>query len=388
MSDPGTQDVLALTAELVGIDSVNPSLVPGAPGEHAIAGFVHGWARACGLTAQTVHGPDGRPSVIVRGGRGGSGSANWGGRTLLLCGHLDTVGHGSMRAPLDAVVEGRRLYGRGSYDMKAGLAAALVACRDAAAAGISGQVVVAAVADEEHSSTGIQAVLDHVWADAAVVTEPTELEVAVAHKGFVWTEIEVIGRAAHGSRPHLGVDAISRTGPVLVALDRFDRELAGRAPHPLLGHGTVHASLISGGSDASTIPELCTLTVERRTLPGQSVEEVEADVARLLEQCRRDQPDLVARSRTVLARQALQTSVEEPIVAMAIEAATRSDGRPRSPSGLSYWTDAAFLAGAGIPTVLFGPSGDGAHADTEWVDLDSVSNCARTLTALACAFSR
>ena len=388
MSNPATQDVLALTAELVGIDSVNPSLVPGAAGEHAIAEFVHGWATACGLSAETVHGPDGRPSVIVRGGRGGSGSAGWGGRTLLLCGHLDTVGHGSMRAPLAAVLDGPRLYGRGSYDMKAGLAAALVACRDAAAAGISGQVVVAAVADEEHSSTGIQAVLDHVWADAAVVTEPTELEIAVAHKGFVWTEIEVVGRAAHGSRPHLGIDAISRTGPVLVALDRLDRELAGRPPHPLLGHSSVHASLISGGTEASTIPELCTLTVERRTLPGQSVEEVEADVARLLERCRRDQPDLVARSRTVLARPALQTAVDEPIVAMVIEAATRSDGRPRSPSGLSYWADSAFLGGAGIPTVLFGPSGDGAHADTEWVDVDSVRTCARALTALACAFSR
>ncbi|MDQ1741124.1 MAG: acetylornithine deacetylase, partial [Pseudonocardiales bacterium] len=171
MSDPATQDVLALTADLVGIDSVNPTLRPGAAGEHAIACYVRDWATGCGLDVRTVLGPDGRPSVIVRGGRGE------GGRTLLLCGHLDTVDHGTMRAPLAATVDGGRLYGRGSYDMKAGLAAALVACRDAAA-GISGQVVVAAVADEEHSSTGIQAVLpylraDAVVVDAAVVTEPT-----------------------------------------------------------------------------------------------------------------------------------------------------------------------------------------------------------------------
>jgi acetylornithine deacetylase len=267
-----------------------------------------------------------------------------------------------------------------------------VACREAAAAGISGQVIVAAVADEEHSSTGIQAVLDRFKADrvspdAAVVTEPSETEVAVAHTGFVWTEIEVVGRAAHGSRPQLGIDAISRMGPVLVALDRFDRELARRAPHPLLGHSTVHASLISGGSEASTIPELCTLTAERRTLPGQTVGEVEADIARLLDQCGIDQPGLVTRTRTLLARQPLQTSGDEPIVVMMIEAATRIDGRLRIPSGLSYWADSAFLAAAGIPTVLFGPRGEGAHAEVEWVELDSVHACARALTALARDFS-
>jgi acetylornithine deacetylase len=387
VSDPRSQDVLGLTAELVGIDSVNPSLVPGAAGEHAIAGFVLDWSAACGLQARTVAGPDGRPNVIVRGG-GGAGRR---GPTLLLCGHLDTVGHGSMADPLTAVVDGGRLYGRGSYDMKAGLAAALVACRDATAAGVGGRVLVAAVADEEHASTGVQAVLqrlaaDGITVDGAVVTEPTELEIAVAHKGFVWTEIEVTGRAAHGSRPHLGIDAISRTGPVLLALDGFDRELAARPPHPLLGHSTVHASLISGGSEASTIPERCTLTIERRTLPGQAVGEVEADVARLLDRCRRHQPDLTVRARTTLARHALHTSEDEPIVTGMLDAAARTDGRPRVPVGLSYWADSAFLAAAGIPTVLFGPSGDGAHADTEWVDLDSVHACAEALTTLARTF--
>jgi acetylornithine deacetylase len=381
VSDPATQDVLTLTADLVGIDSVNPTLVPGAAGEHAIAASVGDWAGACGLDVRTILGPDSRPNVIVRGGR------NAGGRTLLLCGHLDTVGHGTMRAPLAAEIDGGRLYGRGSYDMKAGLAAALVACRDATAAGISGQVVVAAVADEEHSSTGIQAVLPHLTADAAVVTEPTELEVAVAHKGFVWTEIQVLGRAAHGSRPHLGINAITHAGAIVTAVAEFDRELAARAPHPLLGQSTVHACLISGGSGESTVPELCTLTLERRTLPGQSVEEVEADIAGLLDRCGRNQPGLHARARTVLARHPFETSAAEPILAMMLDAATRADGRPRTPTGLSYWADSAFLAGAGIPTVLFGPSGDGAHAETEWVDLDSVSSCARALTSLACEFA-
>ena len=378
MSDPATQDVLALTGQLVGIDSVNPSLVAGAAGEHAIAGYVRDWSLGCGLDAQIVLGPDSRPNVIVRGGRGG------GGRTLLLCGHLDTVGHATSSVPL---VDGGRLYGRGSYDMKAGLAAALVACREAAAAGIRGQVLVAAVADEEHSSTGVQAVLPHLTADAAVVTEPTELEVAVAHKGFVWTEIEVIGRAAHGSRPHLGVNAITHAGGVIAAVSGLDRELAARPAHPLLGHSTVHASLISGGTGESTVPQRCTLTLERRTLPGQSVEEVEADIAALLDRCGQHQPDLSTRTRTVLARPALETSAAEPIVSMMLDAATRVDGRPRKPTGLSYWADSAFLSAAGIPTVLFGPSGDGAHADIEWVDLDSVLSCTEALTVLAREFA-
>ncbi|MBV9820623.1 MAG: M20/M25/M40 family metallo-hydrolase, partial [Actinobacteria bacterium] len=244
----------------------------------------------------------------------------------------------------------------------------------------------------EHASTGVQAILNHLQAeeirpDAAVVTEPTEAEVAVAHKGFVWSEVEVIGRAAHGSRPHLGIDAISRMGPVLVALERFGAELAARPPHPLLGHSTLHASLISGGTEASTIPDRCVLTVERRTLPGQQVAEVEADLARLLAACAADQPELVTRTRTLLDRPAFETAAGEPIVSMLLAAAAGVDGRQRIPSGLSYWADSAFLAAAGIPTVLFGPRGDGAHAEVEWVDVDSVRDCARALTALAVEFS-
>jgi acetylornithine deacetylase len=186
-------DLTALLAELVGIDSVNPSLVPGGAGEGRMAAAVARWARADGLEAQVLEGTPGRPSVVVRA-RGTGG-----GRTLLLCGHLDTVGVAGMAGPHVPRIEGDRLHGRGAYDMKAGLAAALVASRDVARAGLAGDVVVAAVADEEHASLGVQEVLGHVRADAAVVTEPTELAIAVAHKGFVWLEVEVTGRAAHGS---------------------------------------------------------------------------------------------------------------------------------------------------------------------------------------------
>jgi acetylornithine deacetylase len=367
--------VIDLLTELVTIDSVNPSLIDGAAGESRIAEFVGTWAREAGLQVETVEQTAGRPSVIVRTGPSA-------GPTLLLCGHLDTVGIDGVTDPFTPRVDGDRLYGRGAYDMKGGLAAALIACREAR--GVDGEVVVAAVADEEHASLGVQEILTHVRADAAVVTEPTELRIATAHKGFVWTEIEVTGRSAHGSRPHLGVDAITKTGPILLALDALNRELTTRRVHPTLGAGTLHASLITGGREESTIPERCVLTVERRTLPGETVAEVEADVERLLQACRAADPELVVVARTTLSREPFETADDAAIV-RALARATHGD---TTPVGVSYWADSAFIAAAGIPTVLYGPDGDGAHAEQEWVSISGTISCARTLTALARDFCR
>lgn len=374
-------DIVELLQQLVEIDSVNPSLVAGAAGEDQIASHVSQWATRAGLDVERLEATPGRPSVLVRGGRRGEG------RTLLLCGHLDTVGVGGMTAPHTPRIDGDRLYGRGAYDMKGGLAAALVACRDASRAGIAGEVVVAAVADEEHASIGVQEALRHVHADAAIVTEPTELVVATAHKGFVWMEIDVVGRAAHGSRPHLGIDAILKTGPVLVALDALNDVLRATA-HPSLGPGTLHASLISGGLEESTIPDRCTVVIERRTLPGESVDDVERDVAELLDRCRAADPELDVRSRTLLARDPFETVAGEGIVETVAEAASEHLGAPAEIGGVSYWADSAFISAAGIQTVLFGPDGDGAHAEVEWVSLPGTLACARTLTAAATTFCR
>jgi acetylornithine deacetylase len=372
----GNSKVIELLARLVAVGSVNPSLVPGGAGEGEAAALVAGWAAAAGLQVEVIEQTAGRPSVIVRTGKSGHGA------TLLLCGHLDTVGVGGMSDPLLPRVHGDRLYARGGYDMKAGLAAALVACSEAAKARISGEVIVAAVADEEHASIGVQEALTRISADAAIVTEPTELTVATAHKGFVWTEIQVIGKAAHGSRPHLGVDAILKTGPILVALNQMNERLrAGR--HPMLGPGSVHASLIRGGSEASTIPGQCRLTIERRTLPGETLADIEADIDVLIASCRAADPELVASARTVLARDPFETMPTEPLITTVAESASAVLGRPADVGGVSYWADSAFISAAGIPTVLFGPSGDGAHADTEWVSLSSTITCARVLTAVA-----
>jgi len=373
------EDVLDLVGRLVAIDSVNPSLVPGSAGEAEIAAFVAGWAGEAGLAAEMIEETPDRPSVIVRGGR------RAGGRTLLLCAHLDTVGLDAVADPLTVRVDGDRLYGRGVYDMKAGLAAALVACRDAAAAGIAGEVVVAAVADEEHASIGVQEVLAHVSADAAIVTEPTELAIATAHKGFVWTEIVIAGRAAHGSRPHLGVDAILKAGPILVGLEALNRRIADR-PHPALGPGILHGSLIAGGIGESTIPDRCVITVERRTLPGESVADVEAEIDAVLAACRSADPALAVTQRTTLARSPFETDPDTPI-AEALRAATASVlGTSAPTTAVSYWADSAFIAEAGIPTVLFGPIGDGAHAEIEWVSVSSTIATTRALTAAAVAF--
>ena len=370
------QDTIDLLKELVAIDSQNPSLVPGAAGESQVAAYVADWAKGAGLTAEIMEETPGRPSVVVRSG--GSSA-----RSLLLCGHLDTVGVSEMSDPFSPVVRGGRLYGRGAYDMKGGLAAALIACREAARRGL--EVTVAAVADEEHSSLGVQEVLRHVRADAAIVTEPTELTVATAHRGFVWTEIAVAGLAAHGSRPHLGVDAIMKTGPILTALDDLNERLRGRE-HPRLGRGFVHASLIRGGREESTIPDSCTLTIERRTLPGETTEDTERDIAGLLDRCRAADPALRVSSRTTLARAPFEVADDEPIVQAVARAAETTTGKPAELAGASYWADAAFIAAAGIPTVLFGPDGDGAHAREEWVSLPGTVACAQALVAAALDF--
>jgi acetylornithine deacetylase len=369
-------DLADLLFELVRIDSVNPSLVSGGAGEGEIAAFIATWARAVGLEAQVLEATPGRPSVLVRAR--GSG----GGRTLLLCGHIDTVTREGMLDPTPRV-EGDRLAGRGAYDMKAGVGAALVACREAARLELAGDVVVAAVADEEHASLGVQEVLGAVTADAAIVTEPTEGALAVAHKGFVWSRIEVTGRAAHGSRPHLGVDAIVKAGPLLAGIGALDARLHGRT-HPLLGRASVHASLIRGGEELSSYPARCVIDVERRTLPGETAADIERELAGLLDDCRLADPSLQARSKTLLVREPFEAGpAAAGLIDDVLAASAAALGSPAPVEGVSFWADSAFIASAGIPTVLLGPAGEGAHAAEEWVSLSSTEAVCRTLVEAA-----
>jgi acetylornithine deacetylase len=369
-------DTLELLSNLVAIDSVNPSLVPAGAGEREIAAFVTAWAREAGLQAEVLEATPRRPSVLVRAA--GTG----GGRTMLLCGHYDTVTVEGMRDPHAPRIDGDRLYGRGAYDMKAGLAAALIACRHAASRRLAGEVIVAAVADEEHASLGVQEVLGAVRADAAIVTEPTELELVVAHKGFAWFEVEVAGRAAHGSRPHLGVDAIVKIGPILTAIGALDAQLQARR-HRLLGRPSVHASVIRGGEELSSYPARCVVGLERRTLPGETAADVEAELGSLLDACRTADPELEAAQRTLLVRDPFEVPEDAEIVGLVRDAVAASLGAPPTIAGASYWADAAFIAAAGIPTVMLGPGGDGAHAAEEWVSISDTEALARALVAVA-----
>ncbi|MDF2757642.1 MAG: ArgE/DapE family deacylase [Thermomicrobiales bacterium] len=369
-------EVAALTAELVAIDSTNPDLVPGGAGEVEIARFVAGWLESAGLDVELRElGPRRANVMAIARGSGG-------GRTLMLNAHMDVVGAGDMGEPWTPRMDGTRLYGRGAYDMKASLATIMLAGRDAAKRDLRGDVMITAVADEEYASIGVQDVVRHMAADAAIVAEPTGLDLCVAHKGFVWLEVETRGVASHGSLPAEGVDAIAKMGPVLTGLADLDRELRSRPGHPLLGPSSIHASLIRGGQELSTYPARCVLSIERRTIPGETIAEVEGQIAAILAAAGAADSSFQAELRTLLAREPFSVGLDQPIVDLARRHLARVTGRDPEIVGAGGWMDSAFLAAAGIPTVIVGPDGEGAHADVEWVDLMSATRTADTLLGI------
>jgi acetylornithine deacetylase len=223
-------------------------------------------------------------------------------------------------------------------------------------------------------------------ADGAIVAEFTELQLILAHRGFVWLEVETIGKAAHGSRPDLGVDAIVKMGKVLTAMEKLDQRLRSNPTHPLLGSGSLHGSLIQGGQELSSYPESCRLSVERRTLPGETPEFVEAEFLQILQNIRESDASFRATVQRRMDRSPLATPEDAGIVQALQQAAVQVLARPLEISGVPFWTDAAVLSAAGIPSVLFGPSGSGAHAIEEWVDLNSVQTCADIYLATALTF--
>lgn len=369
-----------LLQDLVRINSINPSLMPGAPGEAEVAHFIARWLEDAGLEVEVHEVAPGRPNVVgVARGRGG-------GKTLLLNGHTDTVGILGMQAPFSPTIENGRLYGRGTYDMKGGLAAQMLAAAAAVRLGLPGDVIFTAVADEELAGLGTMEIARRYQADAALIAEPTELDLIVAHRGFVWLEVEVQGVAAHGSRPDLGVDAIFNMGRVLMDLELLDQKLRTHPTHALLGSGSLHGSLINGGLEPSTYPDRCTLSMERRTVPGETPEIVQGEVEVILQRHRELDPKFKAVVRRGVDRGPMETPPDSPIIAVMQEAARQVLGQRPEPRGVPYWTDAATLWAAGIPTVLFGPKGAGAHAVEEWVDIQSVEACAEIFTAAAREF--
>ena len=373
--------VVPLLRDLVAIDSVNPSLVPGGTGETAVAERVADALRKGGIDVELTEVAPGRPNVVgVIEGRSP-------GRTLMLCGHTDTVGAKGMTAPFDPVVRDGRLYGRGSQDMKSGVAAMVdAAIRVARTGGLPrGRLLVAAVADEEHASAGAAALAEAHTADGAVVTEPTDLRVAAGHKGFEWVEIETRGRAAHGSLPAEGRDAIVHMGRVLGRLEALEAELRAGATHPRLGRASLHASTIHGGQALSVYPDRCVLGVERRTLVGEPPDAGLIEVRGALAELAREDGDFDASARQLLTRRPHEIADDHPLCEELRRILRRRD-LDDAPTAMPFWTDAAILGGAGTPAVLFGPTGAGLHGPDEYVEIDSVCVCRDTLVELIRAF--
>ncbi|MGA2503788.1 MAG: ArgE/DapE family deacylase [Anaerolineales bacterium] len=369
-----------LLSDLVAIDSVNPDLVASATGEYKIAIYIANWLERAGMEVQFIESKSGRPNIV------GIARGTGGGKTLLLNGHMDTVGSGGMENPHKPIIKGGRLYGRGAYDMKGGLAACMLALVAAKKQHLRGDVVFTAVIDEEYASLGTQQLATRFHADGAIVAEFTELQVILAHRGFVWLEVETQGRAAHGSRPDLGIDAIVKMGKVLAELEKLDLNLRSNHTHPLLESGSVHASLIAGGKELSTYPDRCLLTIERRTLPGETPIQIEREVQEIIKKIQNSDASFKAVVRRGLDRAPLETPEETEIV-KAVQAAARKVLKRFLPiAGVPFWTDASLLSSAGIPAILLGPSGGGAHADEEWVELASVRTCGNLYLATAKEF--
>ena len=371
--------VISLLFELVAANSVNPSLASGAPGEAAAAAVARAAMVAAGLSVAVEDALPGRPNVVgVLEGREP-------GPAVMLCGHLDTVGVEGMDAPFTPRLDGGRLYGRGSQDMKGGVAAMIGAAAQLAPTWTRGRLIVACVIDEEFESAGAEALVKRWHADAAIVTEPTDLQMAVAHKGFAWLEITVHGRAAHGSRPAEGRDAIMQMGRVLHLLEHRDKTLQARPPAGLQGVASLHASIITGGRELSVYPDRCVLQMERRTVSGEEGEVPLMEVRAMLAALTSVVPEFQADVRLVTTRPpyALDPAHALPT---ALAASLARHALPAAPVGMSFWTDAAILAAAGIPSILFGPSGSGLHSVEEYVDVDSVLTCrdvlAETVTEL------
>ena len=384
-------DSIALTRELVRVDSRNPSLVAGAPGESAVAGVLARVLETWGFRVRVQDAAPGRPNVIAwipaeESGPGGHGDTSPPENpALVFNGHLDVVGtEGMVHTPFDAVSRWGRMYGRGSTDMKGGVAAMCAAACRAGDHGVRGEILVTAVVDEEFKSAGTSALVkEGLRARAAIVTEPTRLAIAPAHKGFAWVEVVVTGRAAHGSRYDIGVDAIRHAGLLLAELDLFDAEELVRRTHPLLGHASLHASMIEGGIGMSTYPDRCVIQLERRLVPGERAGEAAMEVELACARVRARRPTFDATVTAGFSQMPSDVSVDAPIV-RGLARALSDGGMPAPIEGLSAWTDAALLNEAGIPAICFGPGDIAlAHAAEEWVSESEIEQATEVLTRFA-----
>jgi len=369
-----------LTREMIRINSVNPSLTPEGKGEAELGAYVAEKLKELGLEVTISEVAPGRVNVV--GVLKGSG----GGKSLLLNAHLDTVGVEDMTIdPFGGELREGRMYGRGSQDMKGSLAAMITATKAIMEAGITlrGDLLITTVADEEHSSIGTEALVKEFKADGAIVTEPTDMHICRAHRGFIWFEVETLGRAAHGSRYTEGIDANMRMGRFLAELEKLEQELLQREPHELAGPPSLHAALIQGGTEISKYAERCKLTIERRTVPGETVEAATAELQEIIDRLAAQDSSFKATVKATFWREPFEVREEAEIVRVVDKILGERLGHHPEHSGQTFWTDAALIADAGAETVLLGPVGYGLHSAEEWVQMESLVDLAYVLAETA-----
>lgn len=367
---------LELLKDLIRINSVNPSLVRGGAGELAISEFIAERLNEIGLETKVTEVERGRPNVvgILRGEGGGS--------SLMLNGHTDTVGVEGMEIdPFDPVVKGGRIYGRGAADMKSGLAAMIAATKAIVDSRVKlkGDLIVAGVADEEYASLGTERLVKDLKTDAAIVCEPTDLAVGIAHKGFVWLAIKVHGKAAHGSRPELGVDAILKMRKVLEGVENLQQRVFSKMSHALLGTPTLHASTIEGGRGLSTYPDICKLQLEIRTIPGISGSELIQQFNEILTNISMEDREFKGELTLMFERGPFEIASDTKIVQTLRSSISKFLGMETPYIGMSGWLDSEIIYKAGMPVAIFGPGGAGEHAAIEYAEVDQLSAATKVL---------
>lgn len=358
--------IIEILSQLIEIDSRNPKLSHG-PGEKKIAEFIGQHLQKLKIDTELQHIESDRTNAVAII----PGSTKR--QALLLNGHLDTVGAEGMQKPFCLIQDGDRLYGRGCYDMKGSLAVMLMLAEYFTKHRPPLDIQFTFVADEEHKSVGMEHIVNS-WLPGvsprpfgAIFLEPTEQDIGVCHKGFIWYEVEIVGKASHGSRPNEGIDAILPLRAALDELGHIQSELQNREADPLLGHATLHGSTIEGGTELSVIPSRSRLRWERRTLPHETQRNLILELNRVIQAVKNHPGNHQVTGREIFVRRPYRISNEAAVLRRLQKYSPKS-----KLIGLSFWTDAALSGAAGIPSVLYGPVGHGAHAVDEWVSLKSL----------------
>ncbi len=377
------QYLIETLRKMVSINSVNPSLTPEGKGEADLGIFLADELDKLGLET-TFHEIEPRRANTV-GVLKGSGE----GRSLLLNAHMDTVGvEGMTIDPFGGEIKDGRLYGRGSQDMKASLAGMMAVAKAFVDAGITlgGDLLITGVADEEYASIGTEALIEQYTADAVIVTEPTDMQICRAHRGFIWYDVETQGRAAHGSRYAEGIDANMRMGRFLGQLEILEQELLTREGHPLTGPPSLHAARLRGGKEVSIYAASCLLQIERRTAPGETQDQTTAELQEIVDRLSAADGTFKATVKPTFRREPFVVEEDAEIVQILETALVHRLGNKPPHRGQTFWTDAALFADAGMETVLIGPTGYGLHSAEEWVDINSTIDLAYVLAETAIEF--